>query len=118
MHTDGTKCNFEEVGGFQLSTGSGSFTLGIETMRSGEADSYFETFKHMLEAMSSLVAPEGIETMRSGEADSYFETFKHMLEAMSSLVAPEEHADQDMREVLTSFGALMTDNTIMNSAFF
>ena len=56
--------------------------------------------------------------MRSGEADSYFETFKHMLEAMSSLVAPEEHADQDMREVLTSFGALMTDNTIMNSAFF
>ena len=87
MHTDGTKCNFEEVGGFQLSTESGSFTLGIETMRSGEADSYFETFKHMLEAMSSLVAPE-------------------------------EHAEQDMREVLTSFGALMTDNTIMNSAFF
>ena len=56
LHTDGTKYNFEEVGGFQISTGSGSFTLGIEP--SGEADSYFETFKHMLEDITSLVVPE------------------------------------------------------------
>ena len=55
LHTDGTKYNFEEVGGFQISTGSGSFTLGIEPMPSGEADSYFETFKHMLEDITSLV---------------------------------------------------------------
>ena len=58
LHTDGTKYNFEEVGGFQISTGSGSFTLGIEPMPSGEADSYFETFKHMLEDITSLVVPE------------------------------------------------------------
>ena len=86
LHTDGTKYNFEEVVGFQISTGSGSFTLGIEPMRSGEVDSYFETFKHMLEDISYLVVPE-------------------------------EQVDQDVREVLTSFKALMTDHTIMNSAF-
>ena len=58
LHADSTKYNFEEVGGFQISTGSGSFTLGIEPMHSGEADSYFETFKHMLEDIFSLVVPE------------------------------------------------------------
>ena len=49
LHADSTMYNFEEAGGFKISTGSGSFTLGIEPMHSGEADSYFETFKHMLE---------------------------------------------------------------------
>ena len=58
LNTDGTKYNFEEEGGFQISTGSGSFTSGIEPMHSGEADSYFEMFKHMLEDISSLVVPE------------------------------------------------------------
>ena len=43
LHTDGTKHNFEEVGGYQISTGSCSSTLGIESMCSGEAESYFET---------------------------------------------------------------------------
>ena len=58
LNTDGTKYNFEEEGGFQISTGSGSFTSGIEPVSSGEADSYFEMFKHMLEDISSLVVPE------------------------------------------------------------
>ena len=58
LHTDGTKYKFNEIGRFQVSTGSGSFTLGIEPMQSGEADTYFNTFKHLLEDMSSLVVPE------------------------------------------------------------
>ena len=42
---DGTKYNFEETGGFQVSTGSGgSYTLGLENMRSGEAQTYLDTF--------------------------------------------------------------------------
>ena len=36
LHTDGTKYNFEEVG-FQVSTGSRSYTLGLANMYSGEA---------------------------------------------------------------------------------
>ena len=86
LHADSTMYNFEEVGGFKISTGSGSFTLGIGPMYSGEADSYFEMFKHMLE-------------------DLY------------SLAVPEEQVDQDAQKVLISFKALMTDHTIMNSAF-
>ena len=38
LHTDGTRYNFEEFRGFQKSTGSGSFTLGIEPTHSREAD--------------------------------------------------------------------------------
>ena len=58
LHTDGTKYKFNEIGGFQVSTRSGSFTLGIEPMQSGEAETYFSTFKHLLEDMSSSVVPE------------------------------------------------------------
>ena len=58
LHTDGTKYKFNEIGRFQVSTGSGSFTLGTEQVPSGETDTYFNTFKHSLEDMSSLVVPE------------------------------------------------------------
>ena len=58
LHIDGTKYNFEEIGGFQVSTGSGSYTLGLENMRSGEAQTYLDTFKNILEDMASLVVPE------------------------------------------------------------
>ena len=40
-----------------------------------------------------------------------------MLEDISSFVVPEEQVDQDVGEVLTAIKALMTDRTIMNSAF-
>ena len=58
LHTDGTKYKFNEIGGFEISTGSGLFTLGIEPMQSGEADTYFNTFKYLLDDVSSLVVPE------------------------------------------------------------
>ena len=58
LHIDGTKYNFEEIGGFQVSTGSGSYTLGLENMRSGEAQTYLHTFKNILGDMVSLVVPE------------------------------------------------------------
>ena len=35
LHTDGSKCKFNEIGRFQVSTGSGSFTFDIEPMQSG-----------------------------------------------------------------------------------
>ena len=41
---DGAKYNFEEIGGFQVSTGSGSYTLDLENMPSGEAQTYLDTF--------------------------------------------------------------------------
>ena len=44
-------------GGLHVSTGSGSFTLAIESIHSGEADTYFNTFKHLTEHMPWLVVP-------------------------------------------------------------
>ena len=35
LHTDGSKCEFNEIGRFQVSTRSGSFTFDIEPMQSG-----------------------------------------------------------------------------------
>ena len=58
LHIDATKYNLEEIGDFQVSTGSGSYILGLENMRSGEAQTYFHTFKNILEDMASLVVPE------------------------------------------------------------
>ena len=58
LHIDGTKYNFEEIGGFQVSTGSGPYTLVLENMCSGEAQTYLDTFKNISEDMASLVVPE------------------------------------------------------------
>ena len=58
LHIDGTKYNFEEIGGFQVSTGSGSYTLGLENMRSIEAQTCLDTFKNFLKDIVSLVVPE------------------------------------------------------------
>ena len=44
LHIHGTKYTFEEIGGFQVSTGSGSYTLDLENMPSGEAQTYLDTF--------------------------------------------------------------------------
>ena len=44
LHIHGTKYKFEEIGGFQVSTGSGSYTLDLENMPSGEAQTYLDTF--------------------------------------------------------------------------
>ena len=56
LHIDGTKYNFEEIGGFQVRTGSDK--LGLESMHSRETQTYFDTFKNILEDMASLVIPE------------------------------------------------------------
>ena len=58
LHTDGTKYNIEEIGGFQVSAGSGSYTLGLENMRSIEAQTCLDTFKNFLKDIVSLVVPE------------------------------------------------------------
>ena len=44
--------------GQNISTGSGSYTLGLENMCSGEAQTYLDTFENILEDMASLVVPE------------------------------------------------------------
>ena len=48
LHTDGTKCKFSEIGSYQVATDSGSYTLGIEEMLSGEASTYMETFRRLI----------------------------------------------------------------------
>ena len=58
LHTDGTKYNFKEVGSFQVTASSGSYTYGIEDMFSGEAQSYFGEIKNLLTDMSKLFSPE------------------------------------------------------------
>lgn len=40
-----TKYNSDEIGGFQVSTGSGSYTLGPKNMHSKQAQTYFDTYK-------------------------------------------------------------------------
>ena len=40
-----TKYNSDEIGGFQVSTGSGSYTLGPKNMHSKQAQTYFDTCK-------------------------------------------------------------------------
>ena len=44
--------------GQNVSIGSGSYTLGLENMCSGEAQTYLDTFENILEDMASLVVPE------------------------------------------------------------
>ena len=57
LHLDGTKYNFNEVGSFQVSTSSGSYTMGIEDMFSGEAQSYFNEIEGIFTSMANLISP-------------------------------------------------------------
>lgn len=57
LHMDGTKYNFKEVGSFQVSTSSGSYTLGIEDMCNGQAQTYMGEVKDLLTLMSELFSP-------------------------------------------------------------
>ena len=92
LHCDGTKYNFEEVGGFQVSTASGSYTLGIENMHSGEATTYMNTLQYILKDMAELVVPEeavdedvgkillsfkSLMTDRTIMNSTFFEQFSH-----------------------------------------
>nr|XP_047138638.1 uncharacterized protein LOC124805782 [Hydra vulgaris] len=88
LHTDGTKYNFREVGSFQVTTSSGSYTFGIEDMFSGEAQSYFGELKNLLTDMSKIFSPD------------------------------KENYENDLRKLIFSFKSLMTDRTIVNSSFF
>ncbi|XP_065673357.1 uncharacterized protein LOC136090527 [Hydra vulgaris] len=88
LHTDGTKYNFREIGSFQVTTSSGSYTFGIEDMFSGEAQSYFGELKNLLTDMSQIFSPE------------------------------KEKYEDDLRKLIFSFKSLMTDRTIVNSSFF
>ena len=54
LHTDGTKYKFNEIGSYQVTTDSGSYTLGIEEMLSGEASTYMETFRQLLNEISAF----------------------------------------------------------------
>ncbi len=58
LHCDDTKYNFEEIGGFQVPISSGSYTLAIENMHSGEGSTYLKTLKYVLNYMAGLIVPE------------------------------------------------------------
>ena len=74
LHCDGTKYNFNEVGSFQVTTSSGSYTLGIEDIFSGEAQLYFGEIKSLLYSMSKLVVPENYES----DVQKLFFSFKSL----------------------------------------
>ena len=58
LRADGTKYIFKEVGSFQVSTSTSGYTLGIEHMFSGEAQSYFNETKSLLYSLSKFIALE------------------------------------------------------------
>lgn len=88
LHTDGTKYKFNEIGSYQVTTDSGSYTLGIEEMLSGEASTYMETFRQLLNEISAF---------GSGK---------------------DGNSDENVRKILHNFKCLMTDRCAVNRPFF
>ena len=58
LHTDGTKKRFEELASFQVTTESGSYSLGMEDMLSGSASCFLDAFRNVLSEMAALLVPE------------------------------------------------------------
>ena len=55
LHLDGTKLRFEELGSFQVVTESGSYSMSVEDMLSGEGECYYDTFRDVLTEMAALI---------------------------------------------------------------
>ena len=58
LHLDGTKLRFEELGSFQVVTESGSYSMSVEDMLSGEGECYYDTFRDVLTEMVGLIVPD------------------------------------------------------------
>ena len=58
LHLDGTKLRFEELGSFQVVTESGSYSMSVEDMLSGEGECYYDTFRDVLTEMAALIVPD------------------------------------------------------------
>ena len=58
LHLDGTKLRFEELGSFQVVTESGSYSMSVEDMLSGEGECYYDTFRDVLTEMAGLIVPD------------------------------------------------------------
>ena len=58
VHLDRTKLRFEELGSFQVVTESGSYSMSVEDMLSGEGECYYDTFRDMLTEMAALIMPD------------------------------------------------------------
>ena len=67
LHTDGTKLRFEELSSWQVTTESGSYSLGMEDMLSGSALCFFETFRDLLKEIADLLVPPGEQDVRIAE---------------------------------------------------
>ena len=118
LHTDGTKYRFKEVGSYQVNTDSGSYTMGIEEMFSGEATSYMDTFRDLLAEMSRLVVPEDAQnsdvqnilykfkclmTDRCSVNSSFFEEFqKWRKEILPFVVENYDSLPEKERESISS----------------
>ena len=88
LHTDGTKYKFSEIGSYQVATDSGAYTLGIEEVIFGEASTYMETFRRLLNEVTALGAAENGNT------------------------------DENVQKILHNFKCLMTDRCAVNHSFF
>ena len=58
LHLDRIKLRFEELGSFQVVTESGSYSMSVEDMLSGEGECYYDTFHDMLTEMAALIMPD------------------------------------------------------------
>ena len=58
LHLDGTKLRFEEPGSFQVVTESGSYSMSVEDMLSGERECYYDTFRDVLTEMAAVIMPD------------------------------------------------------------
>ena len=87
LHLDGTKLKFEEKGSFQVVTESGSYSLAIEDMESGEANCYLDTFRNVLGELADLI----IDNI--------------------------EQKEKKVGELLVSIKNVMTDRHVVNGSF-
>jgi hypothetical protein len=63
LHLDGTRKKFREYSSFQVSTTSGSYSLGVSEMLTGDAESYLKETIQLLEEMSEAICEEEEQEM-------------------------------------------------------
>ena len=87
LHTDGTKLRFEELSSFQVTTESGSYSLGMDDLLSGSALCFFDSFRNLLSEMAEL------------------------------FIVPQDQKDKLLAMLLSSIKNVMTDRHVVNSSF-
>lgn len=77
LHFDGTKKHFQEYAGFQVSTASGSFSMGHQLMAAGDTESYLEATEVTIQEMAESVSQDGDEQKKI--QDELFLSLKNIM---------------------------------------